>query len=321
MSGSGEFIEVRILNRREEAEGIISLDLAAPEGVLLPAFDAGAHVEVHLGPGQVRHYSLCNDPSEMGRYRLGILLEPGSRGGSAAIHRDFGEGRTVRISVPRNNFKLVEDAKHSVLMAGGIGVTPLLAMAYRLHTIGRLFELHYCTRSHSRTAFMGDIAKASFSGQVQVHHDDGPAEQRFDPARNLPAPQPDVHLYVCGPKGFMDWIIGGAKARGYQDANIHLEYFSAEVDTTGDTFIVEARRSGKTFSVPSGKSIAEMMIAAGIDIPLSCEQGVCGTCLVDVIEGTPDHRDMFQTDEEKASNKQMTPCCSRSLGPRLVLDI
>ena len=321
MSQAAEFIEVRVLNRRDEAEGIISIDLAAPEGVMLPAFEAGAHVEVHLGPGLVRQYSLCGDPLEATRYRLGVLLEPASRGGSAAVHRELTQGRTIRISVPRNSFHLVEQARHSVLMAGGIGVTPMLAMAYRLHALGRSFDLHYCTRSHGRTAFMEDISRASFAGQVHIHHDDGAAEQRFDPARNLPGPQPDVHLYVCGPKGFMDWIIGSAKAAGWQDECIHCEYFSAEVDTTGDSFVVEARRSGKTFIVASGQSIAAMMIEAGIDIPLSCEQGVCGTCLVDVIEGTPDHRDLFQTDEERASNKQITPCCSRSLGPKLVLDI
>ena len=319
MSTTAETIEVRILRRTEAAEGIIALDLAAPEGVLLPAFEAGAHVDVHVGPGVVRQYSLCNDPAESSRYRLGILLDPQSRGGSSEIHRSFAEGRTIRISVPRNNFRLEETATKSILLGGGIGVTPLLAMAFRLHALGKDFELHYCTRSRDRTAFMEDIARASFADRVFIHHDDGPPEQRFDPA-SLPRPEAGIHLYVCGPTGFMDWVIGGAKARGYDDDHIHKEYFNAEVDVSGDSFVVEARRSGKTVTVPADKSIADALSAVGVALPLSCEQGVCGTCLVDVIEGIPDHRDMYQTDAEKASNKQITPCCSRAKTPKLVLD-
>lgn len=312
---------MRVLNRREQGEGIISFDLVAPEGVALPRFEAGSHIDLHVAEGLIRQYSLWGDPSETDRYRLGVLLEAGGRGGSAAVHRELLEGHTVRVSVPRNTFKLVEEATHSVLLAGGIGVTPMLAMAYRLHALGRPFALHYCTRSHGRTAFNGEIAKAGFAPQVHIHHDDGAAAQRFDPARDLPAPGPGVHLYVCGPKGFMDWITAGAKAQGWPDAQVHCEYFKAEVSVTGGAFTVEARRSGKTVAVSPGQSIAAAMLEAGIAIPLSCEQGVCGTCLVDVIGGTPDHRDMFQTDEEKASNRQITPCCSRSLSPTLILDV
>jgi ferredoxin-NADP reductase len=319
VSGTGDVIEVRILRRTETAEGIIALDLEAPEGVLLPAFEAGAHVDVHVGPGLVRQYSLANDPAETKRYRLGILLEPEGRGGSAEIHKSFAEGRTIRIGVPRNNFKLVDGATKSILLAGGIGVTPLLAMAYRLQAQGADFELHYCTRTRGRTAFMEDIAAASFAGRASIHHDDGPVEQRFDPA-TLPAPVPGVHLYVCGPGGFMEWIIGAAQARGYADDHVHKEYFSADVDVSGDSFVVEARRSGKTVTVAADRSIADALADVGIDLPLSCEQGVCGTCLTDVIEGEPDHRDMYQTDQEKASNKQITPCCSRAKSAKLVLD-
>ncbi len=321
MSGSEEFLEVTILRRRSAAEGIVTLELVAPDGVILPRFEPGAHVDVHVGPNLVRQYSLCNDPAETNRYLLGVLLEPESRGGSSEIHNSFIEGRSVRIGVPRNNFHLVEGASRSVLCAGGIGVTPLLAMAYRLQAQGAVFDLHYCSRTRSRTAFLEDIATASFAAKVHVHHDDGPAEQRFNPATDLPPADPGTHLYVCGPKGFMDWVLAGAKARGYADANVHVEYFTAEVSAEGDGFTVECRLSGKTLQVPSGKTMAEVMTAAGIDLALSCEQGVCGTCLTDVLEGIPDHRDMYQTDEEKASNKQITPCCSRSLSARLVLDI
>lgn len=320
MSGSEEFIEVSIQRRKDEAEGIISLELVAPDGRFLPKFEAGAHVDVHVGPGLVRQYSLCSDPDEAHLYRLAVLLEPEGRGASKEIHAAFTEGRTIRIGVPRNNFALDPTARHTVLAGGGIGVTPILAMAYRLAAEGASFELHYCTRTRDRTAFLEDIATASFADRVHIHHDDGPLEQRYNPGL-LPAPATGTHLYVCGPGGFMDWMISGAKARGYASSNIHLEYFTAEVSNEGDSFTVEARRSGKTVTVRSGKTIAEALAEVGIDLPLSCEQGVCGTCLVDVLEGTPDHRDMYQTDGEKAENKQMTPCCSRALTPKLVLDI
>ncbi len=325
MSGADDLIEVTIQSRRQAADGIVALELVPLPGGSLPRFEPGAHVDVHVGTAGgaalVRQYSLSNDPAEANRYVLGVLLEPESRGGSAGIHTLFVKGHRVRISAPRNNFSLVPGAKHSVLMAGGIGVTPLLAMAHHLQAQGADFELHYCSRSRARTAFLEDIAASRYADRVHVHHDDGPPEQKFDTVKDLPPAAPGTHLYVCGPKGFMDWIIAGAKARGYADSNIHLEYFTAEVSAEGDTFEVECRRSGKTLKIPSGKTMAEVMTAAGIDVALSCEQGVCGTCLTDVLEGTPDHRDMYQTDEEKAGNKQITPCCSRSLSARLVLDI
>lgn len=224
--GTTDLIEVRVRRRRDETENIISVDLVAAAGdTLLPAFAPGAHIDVHLGPGMVRQYSLCGDPAEAGAYRLGVLHQLEGRGGSRAAHREFVEGRTVRVGVPRNNFRLAEDARHSVLLAGGIGITPLLSMAYRLHASGRSFELHYCTRNEGRTAFMEDVAKASFMRQVFLHHSDGPEGQRFDLSRDTAEPGPDMHMYVCGPKGFMDWVTEGARARGWQEGQIHFRVF------------------------------------------------------------------------------------------------
>ncbi len=320
MADEAGLIELVVRRREGVAEGIIALELAAPGGGGLPGFTAGSHVDVHVAPGLVRQYSLCNDPAETGHYRLGILLEPQSRGGSAGIHAQAKVGQTIKVSAPRNNFVLAEDAPRTLLLGGGIGVTPLLSMAWRLHRLGRKFELHYCTRSAARTAFAAELAAAPFADVVHIHHDDGPDAQKFNPA-SLPPAAEGAHLYVCGPGGFMEWVIGAAGALGYPDERVHREYFNAEVDTSGAGFTVEARRSGKSVVVPEGTSIADALAKAGIDIPLSCEQGVCGTCLVDVISGIPDHRDMYQTDGEKASNKQITPCCSRSLSLVLVLDI
>lgn len=173
-------ISVRVLSRRDEAEGIIALRFAPLDGKALPQFEAGAHVDVYLASGLVRQYSLCNAPTATGSYRLGILQEANGRGGSAEIHRDFVEGHDFRIGIPRNNFNLDRAADHSILLAGGIGITPLLAMAYELHASGKSFELHYLSRSRKRAAFVEELEDADFGGRVAIYYDDDPAKSRFD---------------------------------------------------------------------------------------------------------------------------------------------
>lgn len=314
-----DFLDVRIARRREEAEGIISLELVDPAGGCLPAFEAGAHVEVQIAPGLSRHYSLCGSPEDLRSYRLGILREPASRGGSAQIHQMFLPDTLIRISLPRNQFHLDESATHSVLVGGCIGVTPILAMAWRLHALGKSFELHYCVRSRTRAAFIGQLAQSPFADQITLHVDeDG---QPLDIAALLKGPEGQRHLYVCGPGGFMQAVIGEGRRQGWAAQNIHSEYFAAEVDPTGSGFTLYAARSGQTLQVLQDQSIAQVLIEAGIDVPLSCEQGVCGTCLTPVLEGIPDHRDLFLTDREKTANDQMLVCCSRSNSAFLRLDI
>jgi vanillate O-demethylase ferredoxin subunit len=321
MSSAEDFLSVRILSRQDLATDIVSLELVAVDGADLPPFDPGAHVDVHVAPGIVRQYSLCNDPAERHRYRLGILRDASSRGGSVEIHRAFAAGQVVRISRPRCNFRLAAQAGRSILVAGGIGITPLLSMAYRLHAEGADFALHYCTRSRERTAFLSELAASGFADRVHLHHDDGLPEQRFSMESCLPPVDPAAHLYVCGPTGFIDFVTKGASRKGWETGQIHVEHFTAEVSTEGATFTVVAAISGVTVKVSAGQTIAQALIAGGVDMPLSCEQGICGTCLTRVIEGIPDHRDQYQTDQEKAANDYMTPCCSRALSARLVLDL
>lgn len=315
-----DLIDVTIVQREEQAGGIISLDLAA-DGGQLPSFRAGAHVDVHIGTSLIRQYSLCNDPIERHRYRLGILLAPNSRGGSLEIHRSFAVGTAIRIGQPRNNFALVEAAQRSILVAGGIGITPLLSMAYRLQNLGTDFELHYCTRSSSRTAFSDEISKTRFTSRVIMHYDDAPGSQRFTVGTSLPAPSHDTHLYTCGPTGFMDYVTDGALRQGWPADHIHIEHFTRSAAAGGEAFVVNAVRSGVTCEVPPGKSIAAALLDHGVDVLLSCEQGLCGICLTTVLEGIPDHRDTFQTEEEKAANTQLAICCSRAKSSVLVLDI
>ncbi|MBK5542530.1 oxidoreductase [Pseudomonas sp. TH05] len=318
---SDQVLKVVVRKREEQGDGVVVLDLADPLGQPLPAFEAGAHVDVHLKPGLVRQYSLCGDPAQPLAYRLGVLKDPASRGGSLAVHELLLEGREIEISAPRNHFPLAPDARRSILIGGGIGITPMVAMAYALNARDSDFELHYCARSRSRSAFLEELGNAAFAPRLHTHFDDEADAQKLDLAKVLGSPQAGVHVYVCGPAGFMDWVIAQAIAQGYADDHVHREYFQVDVDASGAGFEVHAARSGKTVQVAEGQSIVEALGAVGIKIEISCEQGVCGTCLCDVLEGEPDHRDVYLTDEEKQANDQILVCCSRAKSKKLVLDI
>ena len=316
-----QWLRLRVANRRNVAQDILSFDLIDPTGVPLPPFAAGAHIDVRAGDGIVRQYSLSNDPSERHRYRLGVLRDPNSRGGSTAIHAGFAEGDDVEVGVPRNLFPLHGEMAASLLLGGGIGITPLLSMAYELFTSGADFELHYSVRDRSRAAFLDEIEAGPLAPCSTLHLDEGGPEQNLKVADLLAAADVTSHLYVCGPTGFIDHVLGEARRVGWNEDQLHSESFSAASDLDGDTFEIVAARSGKRFVIPTGKSAAEVLVAAGVDVAVSCEQGICGTCLTDVIEGTPDHRDLVQSEEEKAGNKQIALCCSRSLTPTIVVDI
>jgi cytochrome P450/ferredoxin-NADP reductase len=312
-------LQARIVHRQIVAQDIVSIELEGNNGQPLPPFAAGDHIDVRASSNLLRQYSLTGNPAQQGRYRLGILLDPKSRGGSVAIHADFQVGQMIEIGYPRNNFPLRLHAVHSILFAGGIGVTPILSMAYALKAAGRSFELHYCGRSAARLAFIDEIKR--LGNEVYVHLDDGPAQQRLDIDAVLASPGASTHLYVCGPNGFMDFVTEAAERASWPSDTVHVERFGAEVNTDGAPFTVVAARSQLSFDVLPGERIAEKLQAHGISVPMSCQSGVCGTCLVKVVEGMPDHRDSVQTETEKASNLRITVCCSRSKTRRLVLDI
>lgn len=318
---SEETIKVVVSRRQEQGHGVVVLDMVSANGGELPAFEAGAHVDLHLGEGLVRQYSLCGSPAERRTYRLGILQDPNSRGGSVAAHAHLREGTEVRVGVPRNHFPLSMDASRSVLVGGGIGVTPMIAMAHALADAGKDFELHYCGRSRSASAFIDELSASPFSDRVHLHFDDEAADQKLDLARALANAQPGTHVYTCGPAGFMDWVIGEASRLGIPDAQVHKEYFQATAPSGGTAFEVIAKKSGKRVRVEADQSIVQALAGVGIKVTMSCEQGVCGTCLCTVLEGTPDHRDVFLTDDEKADNDQILLCCSRAKSDTLVLDI
>lgn len=316
-------LNVRVARKQAEALDICTFELVHADGHALPAFSAGSHIDVHLPNGLTRQYSLCNDPQESHRYLIGVLRDPSSRGGSQAMHELVQEGSLLRISAPKNHFPLAHAAARSVLIAGGIGVTPILCMAERLALSAAPFEMHYCTRSRERTAFAGRIAQSAFASQVQFHFDDGDEAQKLSLPQAIGTPQPGVHLYVCGPKGFMDWVLDGARTAGWPAEQLHYEFFSAEIAASDSdaAFEVKLASSGRIVKVPKDRTVVQALAEAGVEVATSCEQGVCGTCLTRVLEGEPDHKDMYLTPEEQAANDQFTPCCSRSRSAMLVLDL
>ncbi|MBB5215334.1 PDR/VanB family oxidoreductase [Parapusillimonas granuli] len=316
-------INVLVKRKTMLTDDIALFELEAEQhGRPLPPFEAGAHIDVQAGDA-LRQYSLCNAPEQAGRYEIAVLREPASRGGSRHMHEQVREGDLLQISVPRNLFRL-NRAEHSILLAGGIGITPLLAMAESLHAQGRGFELHYYARSAARTAFRERLAAAPFRDKVFLHRDDQPGEH-LDPVQVLAAAPRASAVYFCGPPGFIHHVQAGARSLAWPDDTLHFERFSAEPagdDASADTeFSVTVKSTGQTFLVPAGKSIVQVLAEHGIDIPVSCEQGVCGTCLTGVLQGEIDHRDQYLTPEEQARNTQMTPCCSRSKGASIVLDL
>ena len=315
-------LQLKVVRKDQEAEDICSYELVSLDGQALPAFSAGAHIDVHVGAGLVRQYSLCNAPHERHRYQIGVLREPASRGGSIAMHEEIAVGSVLQVSEPKNHFPLVA-ARRSLLFAGGIGVTPILAMAEQLAAAGEPFALHYCTRGPERTAFRSRLADGAFAGQVHLHYDSGSAGQKLALDQLLAAPDADTHIYVCGPAGFIAHVIGSAEACGWPAAQVHREYFgAAPVDDSGDgPFDVKLAASGRVITIPAGRTVVAVLAEHGVDIPMSCEQGVCGTCLTRVLDGVPDHRDLYLTDEEHAANDQFTPCCSRAKSTTLVLDL
>ncbi len=326
---SPQTLRVRVARKTVEAEGIAGLTLVAADGGALPGFAAGAHVELQLSATLRRPYSLCNAPPPAGQgashYELGVLREPASRGGSAAVHERLNEGDELEIQAPRNLFPLAEAAPLHLLLAGGIGITPLLSMAQRLAAVGAEFLLHHATRSLARTPYVQRLAQQAWADRVH-HHPDDDATRRLDIAALLAASrerEPGAHLYVCGPRGFMDAVLAAARSGGWPEAQLHWESFGGgeAQPSTGGAFEVQIGRGGRVIPVAADQSVVQALAAAGVEIITSCGEGVCGTCLTRVLDGLPEHHDQYLLPEEQAANDQFLPCCSRACSPRLVLDL
>lgn len=302
---------------RWEAEGINSYILEPVGGGLLPAFEPGAHIDVQLKPGLARSYSLVNDPAVRGYYEIAVHHAIESRGGSRHIHQEWRVGDVVEISAPKNNFPMVEDASHSVLIAGGIGITPMLPMIARLERLGRSWELHYVAATPERAAYADRLEAHD---RAEIVYDGIPGGQRLDLKAICVAAPADAHLYCCGPTGMLDAFvaINADRPKGHA----HIEYFSAETElATEGGYTLQLARSGKTVAVEEGDTMLDALLSAGVDVGFACSEGICGTCEVKVLAGIPDHRDHFLTEEDRAANKSIMVCCSGCKSGSLVLDL
>jgi len=314
---SDGLIEVRVTAIRYAARDTHLYEFTRLDGKPLPAYEPGAHIDLHLPNGLIRQYSLINAEPDPATYTVGIKRDPASRGGSRYVHDDLRVGKTLKISAPRNNFALVESAKHVVLFAGGIGITPIWCMVQRLEQLGRPWTLYYAARSRSDMAFLQSLEAMA---PAQFHFDDEAAGKFLDVTAIIAGTPKDTHLYCCGPTPMLKAF--EAATTDWPREQIHVEYFTPkqEVDKKGG-FVVELARSGQEFVIPEGKSILQVLLDAGVDVDYSCELGICGACEQRVISGTPEHRDAILTEEEQASNTKVMICCAGCKSDRLVLDL
>lgn len=308
---------------RPEASSIVSVELLpASEHMRLPGFSAGSHIDLHMPNGITRSYSLCNDPREQDRYVVAVAHDRHSRGGSRYINQELRTGAELRISAPRNNFRLDEDADRFVLLAGGIGVTPLYAMLQRLKRLGKQVTFIYCARSRGEAAFVDEIAAMADTRTTIVRHFDDEAGQPPSLDTLLAGCGAATRLYCCGPAPMLDAFVATCESLGLPHAFIE-RFTTARTETpAGDhPYVLELRRSGRVLQVPAGKTPLRAMLEAGIEVDFGCEEGLCGACESRVLEGVVEHRDALLSKAEKASNKTMLICVSGCKTERLVLDL
>jgi len=337
MSGDEKYPDnatrLQVRQVRHEAEGINSYELIHPDGDKLPTFEAGSHVDFYFRDGTIRQYSLANDPAERHRYLIGVLRELHGRGGSEALHERVHPQRQVYVGNPRNNFPLFEDAEHHLLLAGGIGITPMLSYTSRLQSLGADFTLHYCAKSARHAAFRADLAHLVKDGRVQFHYDGGDPSRGLDIKSLLENPDPGSHLYYCGPPGFMGAV--EKFSSHWPKGTVHCEYFNAAASPKkklvddelglvaggdiGIGFEIKIASTDAVYSVPNDKSIVQVLKDNGIEVEVSCESGLCGTCVTSYLEGEVDHQDLILSPDQRETT--FTPCCSRAKSKVLLIDL
>ena len=312
-----ETIEVLLTGIRMAARDTNLYTFERPDGGRLPSADPGAHIGVILPNGIERQYSLVQSGNDLAEYTVGVKRDANSRGGSVYMHDQLRVGLKLKIVPPRNNFPLKENADLVVLLAGGIGITPIYCMLKRLITLGRPWELYYSCRSRMDTAFLSELSKYS---QVHFHFDDEEQGRFLNVAGIVEKLPKNAHLYCCGPAPMLAAF--EAATAHWAPEQVHVEYFTPKFAAAQEGgFVVELARSKRELVIPPGKSILQAVREAGIQVPHSCEEGVCGACETRVISGTPDHRDTILTESERKESATMMICCSGSKSPRLVLDI
>jgi ferredoxin-NADP reductase len=318
-----ETLQVRLQATTYEAQKILGFELVPLDPATpLPSFTAGAHIELHLPGGLLRSYSLLNDPQETHRYCIGVNLDAQSRGGSRYMHEQLRTGTVLTVSTPRNLFPMNESAPFNVFIAGGIGITPMLGMIARSQALGTPWRLHYAARTRQHAGFLDVLAR--YQGQpgadVQLNFDQEPGGRMLDLNAVIAALPVGAHVYACGPIPLLD-AYEKATAR-LPSERVHREYFAAkEAAATDGSYTVTLARSQRTLQIHPGQTLLDGLMAIGVEPMFSCQQGICGTCEVKVLEGTPDHRDMVMSETEKSANDRMMVCCSGAKSARLVLDL
>ena len=322
-SSNPSTLQLQIKQIRWEATDIFAFELVHPQGQPLPAFSAGAHIDVHIGDGLIRQYSLSNDPQEAHRYVIGVLRDEAGRGGSRSFTGNARVGQMIQVSVPRNNFALAANAQRTLLLAGGIGITPLKSMAHALSHAGASFALHYCVRSDDRMAFKDELATMP---DTHFHVDGGDPSQGLNIAALLATPPEGTHVYFCGPPGFMKAC--KAASAHWPAAQVHAEHFQAPVadqaaapsSMVGDgCFVAQIASTGQTIAVAAHQSLVDALAGEGIEIATSCISGLCGTCKVGYVSGDVEHNDHILGADEQS--QCLTACVSRARSGVLVLDL
>lgn len=315
-------LSLRVERTRMETGHVKGFYLVAVDGAELPPFEAGSHLPVQVrdreGHWVERHYSLLSDPADRSHYRIGVRLEPQGRGGSRYLHESVRPGDQLQAMPPRNAFPLVADADHSILLAGGIGITPLIAMLHVLKAANRSFELHYSVRTPADLAFGQEIR--SLAGKEALFYASGEIYgSRLDLGRVLERPAANTHVYVCGPRWMILAVRELAREHGWPQEQIHFESFGAASQPHDQEITVELARSGKTLSIPVSQSILDTLLEQGLAVPHECKRGECSLCATRVLAGEPEHRDLCLSPEEQSS--LMCICVSRTINRKLTLDL
>ena len=316
-------LELVVKQIRMEANGVNSYEFVSPDGSDLPPFTAGAHIDVHVGSGVIRQYSLCNSPSERHRYMIAVLKDPNGRGGSAAVHETIKVGGRVRVSVPRNNFELRTGSTKVLLLAGGIGVTPMKSMAHQLEAQNIEYEMYYCSKGPEYAAFQVELEELAKSGRISFHFDGGDPGNKLDIPSILKNPKDSCDLYYCGPGGFMQACKDASSH--WPSGSVHFEHFKAPVKKEAEEtsivggFFAEIASTGEKLEVGPDQSLADVLNNAGYSVETSCQSGLCGTCKVRYLAGEVDHQDFILDDSERP--EFLTVCVSRAARGTLVLDL
>ena len=313
-----DFFNLRVMKKEAVAQGIYLFELRHPDGAPLPTFTSGSHLTVQVPSGVRRNYSLCSDPADTGMYQIAVKRDDAGRGGSVSMADDVQVGQMLSVGAPRNNFELAEQASAFIFVAGGIGITPILSMMRHLKSTGRVrFKLYYCTRDAASTAFLDDL-HSEFSGQIQIHHDNGGRGQALDlwPVFEKPA---NAHVYCCGPKGLMDSVKD--MSGHWRSGTVHFESFGVDAKAYAENkpFTVRLEKSGTSVEVSAEQTILQALRAGGYRVPSSCESGTCGSCKTRLLAGEAEHRDMVLSEDEQVG--QIMVCVSRAKSAELVLDL